>query len=198
MKPKKVTFDPKSRKVRSICSGCKEFFSDGEEVFLCPVDEAPHHRKCWLLNKKSCSKCGYQEIPLTKKIPFVSIFKTLFFLCLTGIVILAGVLLVKLILLEKEEINRIGEPTVISETSPVPSVTPLPYDGSTEETQEETQEEVEIPEEPSSSPTEKIIQEEPTKIPTEVPAEVLPYGKQPPVNQPNSKPTKSPDGTYSL
>ncbi len=192
MKPKKVTYDSKTKKMRSLCTKCKDFFSDGEEVLLCPVYDAPHHRKCWI-EKKGCSKCGFQEEPLSKKIPVVSIFKTIFLLCLTIIVVLVGVLLVKLILIEKEEIKQIGEPTAAVET--FPSVTPLPPADFTEIPLELT----EIPLEITPLPVEP---EEPTQVPvkeaTEIPLEVIPYGQKPPSSGPTPKPTVSSDGTYSL
>jgi len=190
MKPKKVIYDSKTKKMRSLCTKCKDFFSDGEEVLLCPVEDAPHHRKCWL-EKKGCSKCGFQEEPLSKKIPVVSIAKTLFLLCLTIIVVLVGVLLVKLILIEKEEIKEIGKPTAAVEAT----VTPLPHPDFTEIPLEVT----EIPVETTPPPAEP---EEPTQIPvkepTEIPPDVIPYGQKPPSSGPTLKPTVSSDGTYSL
>mgnify|MGYP001016217615 FL=1 len=81
MAAKSIIFDSKARNARSVCSYCGNFFSDGDEVIICPNDNTPHHKECWKENK-GCSKGDFEDIPLKplKNISPWKIFKTLAFI----------------------------------------------------------------------------------------------------------------------
>ena len=40
------------------CALCKEPFTPGDELVICPVDGARHHGQCWQANGNKCSALG--------------------------------------------------------------------------------------------------------------------------------------------
>ena len=63
-----VLVDKRSPFVGEHCALCKEPFSPGEEIIICPVDAARHHVFCWSANGNRCAafSCEGQGSPITR------------------------------------------------------------------------------------------------------------------------------------
>ncbi|MEQ8221524.1 MAG: RING finger protein [Candidatus Eremiobacterota bacterium] len=125
MKAKTIIFDAKARNARSVCSYCGNFFTDGDEVTVCPNDNTPHHKECWKENK-GCSKGDFEDIPLKplKNISPWKIFKTLAFIGFGIFSTLALLCVIALFVLNPNKtLEPTPEPTLYQTSYP----TPLPF-----------------------------------------------------------------------
>jgi len=125
MAVKSIIFDSKARNARSVCSYCGDFFSDGDEVIICPNDNTPHHKECWKENK-GCSKGDFEDIPLKplKNISPWKIFKTLAFISFGIFSTLALLCVIALFVLDpNKNLKPPPEPTSYLTAYP----TPLPF-----------------------------------------------------------------------
>ncbi|MEQ8188743.1 MAG: RING finger protein [Candidatus Eremiobacterota bacterium] len=123
MKASKIIFDAKARNTRSVCSWCGNFFSDGDEVTVCPNDNTPHHTACWKENK-GCSKGDFEDIPLKplRNISPWKIFKTLAFICFGIFSTLALLCVIALFVLDpNKNLKPASEPTSYPTPLPFPS-----------------------------------------------------------------------------
>ena len=53
-----VLIDKQSPFLGESCALCKEPFSPGEEIVICPEDATRHHIYCWRANGNACSAYG--------------------------------------------------------------------------------------------------------------------------------------------
>jgi hypothetical protein len=53
-----VLIDEQSPFLGESCALCKEPFSSGQEIIVCPDDAARHHLPCWRANGDRCSAYG--------------------------------------------------------------------------------------------------------------------------------------------
>jgi len=127
MNPKNIIFDANSKSIRSVCSGCGNFFSTGDEVVICPIDDAPHHKDCWV-EFKGCSKCGFVDDKPSRTQKTAEGSKgsnTLFVLTvalLAGFLLIIGIVIGLLYFFKGKGNNPVATPTVIVEISPSPTL----------------------------------------------------------------------------
>lgn len=53
-----LLIDKRSPFVGESCAICKEPFSPGEEIVICPDDATRHHVHCWVANQNRCAAYG--------------------------------------------------------------------------------------------------------------------------------------------
>lgn len=53
-----LLIDKRSPFVGEACAICKEPFSPGEEIVVCPEDATRHHVPCWVANENHCAAYG--------------------------------------------------------------------------------------------------------------------------------------------
>ena len=53
-----LLIDKRSPFVGESCAICKEPFSPGEEIVICPEDATRHHVHCWIANQNRCAAYG--------------------------------------------------------------------------------------------------------------------------------------------
>jgi hypothetical protein len=53
-----ILIDKQSPFLGEECALCKELFSPGEELVVCPQDGTRHHRRCWQANGNRCTAYG--------------------------------------------------------------------------------------------------------------------------------------------
>ena len=53
-----VPIDQESPLYGDDCALCKETFTDGDEIAICPVDGSRHHVHCWQANGNQCTAYG--------------------------------------------------------------------------------------------------------------------------------------------
>ncbi len=53
-----IRVPPPSPFLEEACALCKQPFAPGDEVVVCPMDEARHHVQCWQANQNRCSALG--------------------------------------------------------------------------------------------------------------------------------------------
>jgi hypothetical protein len=53
-----ILIDKQSPFLGEECALCKELFSPGEELIVCPQDGTRHHRHCWQANGNRCTAYG--------------------------------------------------------------------------------------------------------------------------------------------
>lgn len=53
-----LLIDKRSPFVGEHCALCKEPFSPGEEIIVCPEDATRHHVRCWVANGNRCAAYG--------------------------------------------------------------------------------------------------------------------------------------------
>jgi len=136
MEPKEIIFNSKSRKVRSVCSNCGNFFSEGEKVILCPVDDVPHHSSCWEKNR-GCSKCTFRIKKKSSGGGKKSLFKKIVISLIVIITIFIGILAGLIYIICNEETETIPHPTPVRAKKTVteePEITfsPIPLPSPTE------------------------------------------------------------------
>lgn len=67
-----LLIDKRSPFVGESCAICKEPFSPGEEIVVCPEDATRHHVHCWIANQNRCAAYGCNgRGTLIRQTPFV-------------------------------------------------------------------------------------------------------------------------------
>jgi len=165
MKPEEIIFNSKNKKIRSVCSACGNFFSNGEKLILCPADNIPHHISCWEKNR-GCSKCNFrvktQKPGGMKRL----IKKLILFFVITG-AILIGIVAGFVYIIYDETTKTQPPPTqviakkTVTEEPPTP-LPPTPLPSPEEETP------VETPGGSPSLPPSPVPLAEPSKKPEEL------------------------------